>query len=79
MADLVLFGTEACHLCEDAEQLLFSAGIIFDKLDIIDDTQLQQRYGVRIPVLLDTKTGMELGWPFSAEQLLNFVSQTKST
>jgi len=78
MADLVLFGTEACHLCEAAESLLSEAGLVYDKQDIIDDEQLQQRYGVRIPVLLDTKTGMELGWPFSAEQLLNFVSPTKS-
>lgn len=79
MAGLVLFGTEACHLCEEAENLLSEIGLVHDKQDIIDDEQLQQRYAVRIPVLLDTTTGMELGWPFSAEQLLNFVSQTKST
>jgi len=74
MADFVLFGTAACHLCEEAEQLLFEANIAFDKSDIIDDLQLQQRYAVRIPVLLHTATERELGWPFTSETLLEFVS-----
>ena len=79
MADFVLFGTEACHLCEEAEQLIHNASLSFEKHDIIDDAQLQRRYAVRIPVLSHTDSGRELGWPFSAEQLREFVSQTKST
>lgn len=52
MSDYLLYGTEGCHLCEDAEQLLLEAGLAFSKQDIIEDPQLLQNYGVLIPVLL---------------------------
>jgi glutaredoxin len=73
MTDLILFGTEGCHLCEDAEALLLQAGLSFETRDIIDDEQAQQRYAVRIPVLLNSETGKELGWPFDAQQLSEYV------
>jgi glutaredoxin len=73
MADLILFGTEGCHLCEEAEALLVQAGLSFETRDIIDDEQAQQRYAVRIPVLLNSETGHELGWPFDTRQLNEFV------
>jgi glutaredoxin len=73
MADLILFGTEGCHLCEEAEALLVQAGLSFETRDIIDDEQAQQRYAVRIPVLLNSETGQELGWPFDVQQLSEFV------
>lgn len=73
MADLILFGTEGCHLCEDAEALLLQAGLSFETRDIMDDEQAQLRYAIRIPVLLNPKTGQELGWPFDAQQINGFV------
>ncbi len=75
MADFILFGTEACHLCEEAEALLLQAGLRFEKQDIICDEQAQQRYAIRIPVLLHCASELELGWPFDAEQLRCFVAQ----
>jgi hypothetical protein len=72
MAEFTLFGTEGCHLCEEAEQLLVQAGLAFDKQDIIDDEQAQQRYAIRIPVLLYQKGGFELDWPFDTQQILDF-------
>ncbi len=71
-----LYGTSACHLCELAEEMLqplFAAATGFDycKLDISDSDDLVQRYGVRIPVLVDPR-GRELDWPFSPEQLRTF-------
>jgi hypothetical protein len=45
----------------------------FETRDIIDDEQAQQRYAVRIPVLLNSETGQELGWPFDVQQLSEFV------
>lgn len=73
MTDFILFGTEGCHLCEEAEALLLEAGLSFETRDIIDDEQAQQLYAVRIPVLLHTDSGKELGWPFDAQQLSEFV------
>lgn len=74
MAGFVLFGTEGCHLCEEAEHLLFQAGMLFAKCDIIDDEALQQRYALRIPVLRHAN-GQELDWPFDTERLQAFAAQ----
>lgn len=75
MTGLILYGTEACHLCDEAELLLRQHGLNFDKRDIIDDEQAQQRYAIRIPVLRDDASGRELGWPFDAEAIAEFVAR----
>jgi hypothetical protein len=75
---LLLFGTSGCHLCEQAE------GIIqdclpdrFDKwietIDIAEFEQWQAQYAQRIPVLYDTETQAELGWPFDQMQVKKFI------
>jgi hypothetical protein len=66
---LVLYGTSACHLCELAEDMLLDVqtlrpGLQFEKIDIANDDQLIERYGVRIPVLKRLSDDAELGWPF---------------
>ena len=76
MADFVLYGTEGCHLCEDAEHLLLQAGVGFDAVDIINDESAQQRYAVRIPVLLHRQSEAELGWPFDEPMLRKFLVGT---
>lgn len=75
MADFILFGTEGCHLCEEAESLLLQVGLVFDKQDIVVDEVLMQRYGVRIPVLLHQGSGLELGWPFSVQAVEQFIAR----
>ncbi len=77
MADFTLFGTEACHLCEEAESVLWQAGLDFTKQDIIDDEQSQQLYALRIPVVLHHPSGRELGWPFSVEQIEAFIKMIR--
>ncbi len=69
MTALVLYSTSACHLCELAEELLRDlqsqrAGLQVEKIDIANDDQLIELYGVRIPVLKRLSDGAELGWPF---------------
>ncbi|MGR8931501.1 MAG: glutaredoxin family protein [Gammaproteobacteria bacterium] len=76
MAEYILFGTEGCHLCEEAEALLQQVGVTFQSRDILFNEQDQQRYGVRIPVLLHGASGMELSWPFSEQSVRDFVLQT---
>lgn len=53
----VIFYTKpGCHLCEDAEREIASAGcageFIFEKVNILSDPELQRRYGAEIPVVL---------------------------
>lgn len=74
MADFVLYGTDGCHLCSDAEFLVLQAGVKFEQVDIIDDETAQQRYAIRIPVLLHRQSGAELGWPFDALMLGVFLA-----
>lgn len=76
---LILYGTDGCHLCDQARELLaqpLAAGrVTVDDVDILDDPTLERRYGVRIPVLRDAVSGSELGWPFDPGRLQAFLAQ----
>lgn len=76
---LVLLGTEACHLCDEAQALLlqFQGALTVDVLleDIAESEAQVLRYGVRIPVLLHEETGVELDWPFDSIQLKQWLIQ----
>jgi len=63
---LILIGKEECWLCEQAKELLFRADIAFTEQSILGDLTLRQRYGLRVPVLLNRVSGQELDWPFDA-------------
>lgn len=72
-----LYGTTACHLCELAEDMLVSqqstlGNFEIEKVDISDSDILFERYGLRIPVLQHADK-RELGWPFSPQQLHDFL------
>ncbi|MDP4789860.1 MAG: glutaredoxin family protein [Haliea sp.] len=74
---MTLYGTQACHLCEQAASLLNLAvqeALLSEyvEVDISEDENLFTRYGFRIPVLR-RKDGEELDWPFSPSQLLDFI------
>ena len=73
MRSLTLYTTSGCHLCEHAEHILEAGGHPFDAVDIADDLDLMERYGVRIPVVKDD-VGRELGWPFDGTQLESFLN-----
>jgi len=73
---LVLYGTTYCHLCEQAAEVLNSAGVIAEHIDIAEDEWLLEKYGIRIPVLKREDTGAELGWPFDAATVERFILLT---
>jgi hypothetical protein len=73
MAGFILFGTEGCHLCEEAEQLLVDAGIAHSSKDIMNHEEWHQQYGLLIPVLWHAKSRRQLNWPFDARQLQHFT------
>ncbi|MFC4260182.1 glutaredoxin family protein [Marinobacter lacisalsi] len=74
---LTFFTTSHCQLCELAENLLVHTPmpepIPVEAVDIASSEQLVERYGTRIPVLRREDTGAELGWPFSRDDLLDFL------
>lgn len=71
---LVLYHTDGCHLCEQAQALAAEAGLEVDLKDIVDNPDWVERYGIRIPVVQRTD-GTELGWPFDLAQLVAFAKE----
>jgi len=79
-SDWILYGTYGCHLCDQARELLLGIDdppLRFDEVDILDDAELEQRLGVRIPVLRHVASGQELGWPFDQQQVIEFRSHVE--
>lgn len=73
---LVLYGTEHCHLCEQAAALVLPAcqasGLSLTEIDIAGDPALMEAYGLRIPVL--SAADAELDWPFDGDRVQAFLS-----
>lgn len=78
----VLYGTTACHLCDQVEEMLATGKIramlkaqsaSLDYVDVSSSNELFERYGYRIPVLRNESSGRELAWPFSIVELRAFV------
>ncbi|KAF1718727.1 NrdH-redoxin [Pseudoxanthomonas yeongjuensis] len=71
---LILYQRDDCHLCDLALEVLATARVPeFESVFIDDDAALEERYGVRVPVLRDEATGAELDWPFDGERLQAFL------
>jgi len=75
MSRLLLYYTEHCHLCDEAEMLLQTAGLgnAYRKVEIDDDPELLARYEIHIPVLKRVDDEMELYWPFGQVELAKFM------
>ncbi|GAW85897.1 conserved hypothetical protein [Bathymodiolus platifrons methanotrophic gill symbiont] len=69
MTKLTLLGTSACHLCEQAEDLLQQLDVTYQKIDIAEQEQWQERYAIKIPVLLNMQNQKELCWPFDIDDI----------
>lgn len=73
---LTLFQRDDCHLCDLAlAELARARAPEFESVFIDDDDGLEQRYGVRVPVLRREDDGTELDWPFNAGQLVAFLGR----
>lgn len=74
---LILYTTEGCHLCEEAEKLLnqlcTARSVRVETIDISADEKLASRYGIRIPVVKNKLTEHEIGWPFGLAELANLI------
>lgn len=77
MSDITLFTGTDCHLCDLAKQMLEQVGLNnlqLTQVNVKEERQYYHQYGARIPVLRREATGAELGWPFEAQQLKEFLS-----
>ncbi|MBX2807375.1 MAG: glutaredoxin family protein [Cellvibrionaceae bacterium] len=70
MHSVVLYTTQACHLCELArEQIEASAcyeAVVLTEVDINQDRELIRLYGTRVPVVYSETLPAPLAWPFDA-------------
>lgn len=77
MNPLTLYTTLGCHLCEQLEALLLAlhdGECRLKKIEISEDESLVERYGVRIPVLVD-EAGMELDLGFEPPRLAAWLAK----
>jgi len=77
MAQLILYTTSHCHLCEQAEALLIGLKdqhkVNWQAIEISNDDHLTDKYGIRIPVIKSINNQAELNWPFSADDILTLI------
>jgi hypothetical protein len=75
--ELRLYTTLGCHLCAQLEALLvtLAAGEVrLERIEISESDDLVERYGMRIPVLVDNE-GIELDRGFDAPRLATWLSE----
>lgn len=75
---LVLYGTSACHLCEQALALVQASlpqNWILEEVDISDSEELFERYGTTIPVVKVEHSARELNWPFTGQQVSALLAE----
>lgn len=71
---ILLYQRDDCPLCDEALDVLAAARVPdFDTVWIDGDPALEARYGVRVPVLHDTRRRDDLGWPFDVEALRRYL------
>lgn len=71
----LLYSRPECHLCEVAGAMLEASGVRWRYVDIEPELNLVRKYGDRVPVLTNPSSGAELGWPFDAETLADFLAR----
>ncbi|MBS0458417.1 MAG: glutaredoxin family protein [Proteobacteria bacterium] len=70
----VLYQRDHCPLCDAALDVLAQARVPeFDSVWIDHRPSLEARYGDRVPVLRDCENDRELGWPFDAAAVREFL------
>ena len=78
MKGIKLFSSPGCHLCELGEEILLGVQTTYkfqiEIVDISTSEQLVEKYGIMIPVLLNTENGNHLYWPFNVEEIISLLN-----
>lgn len=73
---LILYQRDDCHLCDLALDVLAAARAPeFASVFIDGDDALEALYGIRVPVLRDASSGVELDWPFDTAALRRLLAR----
>jgi len=80
MKNILFYTKSNCHLCEEAYEIVLE--LINDipmNIKFVDISQphnqpLQEKYGLRIPVVAQPKHATELDWPFTSDDLRAYLS-----
>ena len=70
-----LYSTSACHLCEQAQQMIEAVApqpLELEEVAVSETDELFERYGLLIPVL-QHPDGREMNWPFAVDALRAFL------
>jgi hypothetical protein len=79
MDEIVLYATEACHLCDLAVVEIEQALRAYPErriayIDIAESDELISRYAEQIPLLCNEVTGDVLLWPFTTVDVINWLA-----
>lgn len=79
-ADVFLYTTVGCHLCEQAEDVLRAvagneSALSWTPVEISDDPALVSAYGLRIPVIRLQGLDEDLGWPFDEAAVRQYLGR----
>ena len=81
MRRMVLWGTDFCHLCDEAKAIVGRVsgmtGMPWIFKDIVDDNEALQAYRTMIPVVELGRT--VLAWPFDERSLMAWVQGGEAT
>ncbi|WP_315386706.1 glutaredoxin family protein [uncultured Stenotrophomonas sp.] len=70
----ILYQRDDCHLCDQALAVLAQARVRgLESVFIDENVDLEDRYGIRVPVLQDAQ-GRELDWPFDEARLTAWLA-----
>lgn len=82
MKKLILYTTEACHLCELAleqiEQSECFDRIVLTEVDIATDIDLLRQFATRVPVMTAVGSKDHLFWPFDHYDVTQWLQHAGS-
>lgn len=77
MTLVTLYTTLGCHLCDEAKHVAWPVLEHFNcrlvEVEIANDDELVEAYGIRIPVLKCSNLEGDIGWPFDQQQLADYL------
>lgn len=77
MKKIILYTTEACHLCELAleqiEQSECFEQCLLTEVDISSDLELLRQFATRIPILTAVGASDHLFWPFDHYEVTQWI------
>lgn len=76
MIAVELYTTAGCHLCDLAYEILMRSDLLITQLEIGDNDELVERYGILIPVVKFADNS-EFSWPFDLQDIATKASQLK--